>query len=468
MRVVAASFLVKHLLLPWQWGLKHFWEVRGWKNATGGESLGWAVTGSGGMADAKPFNYLVDVGREASVLDEDGEFVRRWVPALSQLPLKYIHCPWKAPPEVLAIADVELGGNYPRPVISLDESIRNLKHAVDVLDKTSSSSWDRAYKTPHRGRVGAQDQVEGCAKGKSPPVADQLGGTDGPGRPGTGDGTGTGTGTQLRDFGTGGSEHGWEPGLARGNGIGSMKGSGSNEPSASGVLLRCGDESLNAETPVAAYCDLDLGPPPKEAGATAAQLPASYYYEQYYKLHEKSEGFYFDVRNVPEDMILAIGREFEAVMDAGELPYDHGHRLARNAVQGESHFADPEEESGGGEESDLGSGSEKVVSNSMFSHRVAQHDTAMYEGGSADGGGKPKPKAQAPVEEEKWREGVPRPPQPAYTEPQTTEALMAAGNLPLDADGDEVSGAREPDFQDDEGCENEAGALKPQKRQKMW
>ncbi len=47
-RVVAASFLVKDLLLPWQWGLKHFWDAQidadlecdalGWQYVSGGMS----------------------------------------------------------------------------------------------------------------------------------------------------------------------------------------------------------------------------------------------------------------------------------------------------------------------------------------------------------------------------------------------------------------------------------------------
>lgn len=39
--------------------------------------------------------------------DPDGQYVKRWLPVLSQLPAEYVHHPWRAPPEVLE----EAGGN---------------------------------------------------------------------------------------------------------------------------------------------------------------------------------------------------------------------------------------------------------------------------------------------------------------------------------------------------------------------
>lgn len=58
------------------------------------------------MSDAKPFSYIMDLEAEALRFDPDGEYVRRWLPVLSRLPLKHVHAPWKAPPEVLEEAEV--------------------------------------------------------------------------------------------------------------------------------------------------------------------------------------------------------------------------------------------------------------------------------------------------------------------------------------------------------------------------
>jgi len=46
-----------------------------------------------------------------------GVFVRTWCPELARLPNEYIQTPWLAPSHVLKEAGVELGVNYPRPII---------------------------------------------------------------------------------------------------------------------------------------------------------------------------------------------------------------------------------------------------------------------------------------------------------------------------------------------------------------
>ena len=63
------------------------------------DALGWQYI-SGGMADAHPFSFIIDLTSECARLDPDGEYVRRWLPALALLPTEYIHAPWTAPPAV--------------------------------------------------------------------------------------------------------------------------------------------------------------------------------------------------------------------------------------------------------------------------------------------------------------------------------------------------------------------------------
>ena len=133
------------------------------------------------MSDAHEFGSAIDQGSEAKRFDPEGHYVRRWLPVLARLPAKYIHQPWLAPEAVLAdaggcstcegegwsmrwrcgaaaeaavrqllhpapshetrshpaappcCAGVELGANYPFPVISQEESAAALAAANAVV-----------------------------------------------------------------------------------------------------------------------------------------------------------------------------------------------------------------------------------------------------------------------------------------------------------------------------------------------
>lgn len=131
LRVICASFLVKNLLLPWQWGLKHFWDALLDADVES-DALGFQYV-SGCLLDAHPFSFMHDLKVEAKRFDPDGIYVRKWLPALARMPSKYIHCPHEAPPNLLADAGVELGINYPFPVISMEESTNRLTYACEVI-----------------------------------------------------------------------------------------------------------------------------------------------------------------------------------------------------------------------------------------------------------------------------------------------------------------------------------------------
>ncbi|MAT14701.1 MAG: deoxyribodipyrimidine photolyase [Planctomyces sp.] len=114
-RMIVGSFLTKDLLLSWKKGAQWFWDTLVDADLAN-NTLGWQwVAGSG--ADAAPYFRIFNPILQAERYDPKGEYVRRWVPELADLPDKWIHKPWEAPDEVLEKAGVTLGETYPEPMV---------------------------------------------------------------------------------------------------------------------------------------------------------------------------------------------------------------------------------------------------------------------------------------------------------------------------------------------------------------
>ncbi|GIK88576.1 MAG: deoxyribodipyrimidine photo-lyase [Betaproteobacteria bacterium] len=114
-RMIVASFLIKHLLLPWQEGEAWFWDTLVDADlASNSASWQW-VAGSG--ADAAPYFRIFNPVLQGRRFDPAGDYVRRWVPELASLPGSVIHAPWQAAPAALEAARVALGRTYPLPIV---------------------------------------------------------------------------------------------------------------------------------------------------------------------------------------------------------------------------------------------------------------------------------------------------------------------------------------------------------------
>ncbi len=119
-RMIAASFLVKQLLLPWQTGTAYFWDTLVDADlASNAASWQW-IAGCG--IDSQPFFRVFNPVSQGEKFDPDGAYVRLWVPELARVPDKYVHAPWTAPPPVLAAAGVRLGRDYPAAIADLPQA----------------------------------------------------------------------------------------------------------------------------------------------------------------------------------------------------------------------------------------------------------------------------------------------------------------------------------------------------------
>lgn len=114
-RMICASFLTKHLLLPWQWGARWFWEQLVDADLAN-NTCGWQwVAGCG--ADAAPYFRIFNPTLQGQKFDTEGAYVRRWVPELTDLPDSHIHAPATLTKAQLSALGVTLGDTYPSPIV---------------------------------------------------------------------------------------------------------------------------------------------------------------------------------------------------------------------------------------------------------------------------------------------------------------------------------------------------------------
>jgi deoxyribodipyrimidine photo-lyase len=108
-RMVAASFLTKHLLLDYRRGEAHYlrWLTDGdWA----ANNAGWQWCAGCGC-DSQPWFRIFNPVTQGRTFDSDGTYVRRWVPELTDCPTAFIHEPWKAPQAT------RLRFDYPEPIV---------------------------------------------------------------------------------------------------------------------------------------------------------------------------------------------------------------------------------------------------------------------------------------------------------------------------------------------------------------
>ncbi len=130
-RMIVGSFLVKNLLLHWHHGQQWFWDtLLDADLANNSASWQW-VSGSG--ADAAPYFRIFNPITQGEKFDPNGDYIKQYIPELRNLNGKFLYAPWEAPENILKSAGIELGKNYPYPVVDLKISREKALAAFEKL-----------------------------------------------------------------------------------------------------------------------------------------------------------------------------------------------------------------------------------------------------------------------------------------------------------------------------------------------
>jgi deoxyribodipyrimidine photo-lyase len=119
-RMITASFLVKHLLIDWRKGERYF--RRTLIDGDVAQNCGnWQwVAGTG--FDAAPYFRVFNPVLQSKKFDPSGRYIRRWVPELEGMSNSAIHSPWEYGEATLRKHGVALGETYPFPMVNHAEA----------------------------------------------------------------------------------------------------------------------------------------------------------------------------------------------------------------------------------------------------------------------------------------------------------------------------------------------------------
>ncbi len=111
LRMIAASFLVKDLLVDWRLGEKYFADrLNDYDLAANNGGWQWAASTG---CDAQPYFRIFNPVTQSERFDPEGAFIRRYVPELAECEARTIHAPWTRP----GAAGIAIGTDYPAPVV---------------------------------------------------------------------------------------------------------------------------------------------------------------------------------------------------------------------------------------------------------------------------------------------------------------------------------------------------------------
>ena len=134
-RMIVSSFLVKNLLIHWNMGEQWFWDCLFDADAASNSASWQWVAGTG--TDSTPYFRIFNPVTQGQKFDPHGDYIRKYVPELKNLPLKFLFCPWDCPPDTLKNINFELGKDYPLPIVDLKESRERALSTYNLLRQKS-------------------------------------------------------------------------------------------------------------------------------------------------------------------------------------------------------------------------------------------------------------------------------------------------------------------------------------------
>ena len=130
-RMIVASFLIKHLLIDWRVGEDWFWDTLVDADTANNPASWQWVAGSG--ADAAPYFRIFNPITQGEKFDPEAEYIKKWVPELKKLPKKYIFQPWTTPKDIQSGCGVRIGSDYPKPIVDHPKARQRALDAFESL-----------------------------------------------------------------------------------------------------------------------------------------------------------------------------------------------------------------------------------------------------------------------------------------------------------------------------------------------
>ena len=133
LRMIVASFLIKHLRIHWKEGEKYFRNCLVDFNEANNVAQWQWVAGSG--ADAAPYFRIFNPILQGEKFDKNGEYTLKWVPELKNFPKEYLHKPWELERKYQDQINVVIGKDYPHPIVNHEAARNSALQAFQSLKK---------------------------------------------------------------------------------------------------------------------------------------------------------------------------------------------------------------------------------------------------------------------------------------------------------------------------------------------